>query len=1116
MHKKYNYYSLEKEKKTFWQHVLDILKAPFRLPGWIVSFFLARNITHVALNPNNVPQQRLIHLTKISNRPEDDIVVVNFKKRPPHKWFNDTLIKIANTIAALPFVTPRLRTRLHYDNDNDVNHVNSLLAEIDALVQGKSNQKYCEGRAFDWSKIHLKGLEFLDPKMRGYVYEQLHEKYGLVSYTTKRKPNIEFFTLKTPDGSELDSVQVTGEEEEQKSMGERKFIITCIARDQNFINWIKDLNYTAKNLGATAISFNYRGVDYSRGLVWTENNLVDDILAQVQRLISLGADPRNICLDGMCIGGAVATIAAAKLHEKGMKVKLNNERSFTSLSSLVFGFIVPELQTANWWSPLTYGRFVLAGVVYVLLTPLIWMAGWPVDVTKAWNRIPAQDKMYSVVRDKDNGLYDGVIHDHFCSIAALVDSQINSILYKLSTDQPLTEEEKQILCDDQFSHHFKPSQSVLKNPKYKGPHFISRQDLVAELGHREEYTNHDYFLDRLREKFQLDRAARPVALAEEEGKDIEGITPQPSKDTERPLIIASSGGTGHISATHGIINDLQSKKDNVVITQHHAELYKNKPFSITSALIRIGVWFTSLPILEDILKGVMRFIGYPVLPSSSIFWDQMSKIQQSETKNENGIETGRTRPYVDMLLDIYPEGYEYTAFNNATHLTSSIEDIQTMISFKGHVEEDNRNIVYQNILQRLMRAAKQNTPYTRLISTQALSLGAICDAVKYYNTVFLPVYNAERGTSYQPITIDQYMTDLPSLGCIHFMNNLEELTSEQRQLMEVHAVNMSEPFKEAHFGKEQGFKAVHNIDPRNNPMIRNAFKDPSLTKYLDKTQAFDLHFNVYKKEKQNALPVLNGKETITIKPHAKIASIMIGSLAANASADYAKYLLNQGYDHIFLFGGLNDSIATSIDQIINSYPASRRDEIRKKIILLGNQSDVEMAPIMTRSNCVVIRGGGLSVMEQMAMPIMDEKIILLHHEDNEDGPLTSGLSWEDGNADKLIEYLSEKGAYAKKTSPGLCSGHLHEAEKSFEKKYHAQLKSTETKKKVDLTIPQQETYSLKKEWGRKTGYTESAHILSHQHRFFNTIPEVIEPFCSKEDVHHHELSSQSLVSVSAG
>lgn len=99
----------------------------------------------------------------------------------------------------------------------------------------------------------------------------------------------------------------------------------------------------------------------------------------------------------------------------------------------------------------------------------------------------------------------------------------------------------------------------------------------------------------------------------------------------------------------------------------------------------------------------------------------------------------------------------------------------------------------------------------------------------------------------------------------------------------------------------------------------------------------------------------------------------------------------------------------------------------------------------------------------------------------------------------------------------MCSGHLHEAEKDFEKKYITQLKSTGTKGKVDLTIPQQKKRPLKKEWDRKTGYTESGHILSHQHRFFNTIPEGREPFGSKEEIHHHEqLSSQNLVSVTAG
>lgn len=1117
MDKKYNYYSLEKEKKTFWKYVLDILKAPFKLPGWIVSFFLARNITHVALNPSNIPQQRLVHLTKTSDDSEDDIVVINFKKRPSYKWFNDALIKIANTIAALPFITPKLRTRLHHNDESDISKVNRLFAEIDALIKGTSKQKYCEGRIFDWSQIHLKGLEFLDPIMRGYVYEQLHEKYGAVSYETKRKPNIEFFTLKTPDGSELDSAQVIGEDEETKPMNERKFIITCIARDQNFINWIKDLNYTAKNLGATAIGFNYRGVDYSRGLVWTNSNLIADVLAQVERLINLGADPQNICLDGMCLGGAIATIAAAKLHDKGMKVKLNNERSFTSIPRLVFGFIAPELQKANWWSPLTYGRFMLAGIVYIVFTPLIWLAGWHVDAEKAWNRIPAQDKIYSVVRDRENKVYDGIVNDQFSSIAALVDSQIEAILYKLSTDQPLTGEEKQILFGEQFSHYFKPSEGILKNPKYKGPHFISRRDLVAELGHCEEYTNHDYFLDRLREKFVLVHNAQAGASVDREINSMHSNSEQ-SKTKERPLIIGSSEGIGNISATYGIINALKNQNRDVIITPHHAKQYKNKPFSIKGMLLRIGIWFTAVPLFQDIMTGVMRLIGYPMLPSFQVFWEQMSKIQEKEIKKENGIETGRTRPYVDMLLDIYPEGYEYVAFNNATYLTANVEDIQTMISFKGYVEESNRNIAYKHILQRLIDAAKRNTPYTKLISTQALSLGAICDAVKCYNTVFLPVFNVERGTSYKPITIDQYITDLPSLGCSLFMNHLDELTAEQKQFMEVYAVNISGPFKEAHFGKEQGFKAVHNIDPHNNPMISEWFQDPILVNYIDKTKSLDFHFKEYKKEKKGVFPGLASKDKITIKAYERVASIMLESLAENVTIDYVKHLLNKGYDRIFVSTAINNSISKRIDKIINTYPIRMRDKLRNKIILLDNQSDIEMAPLMARSDCVLIRGDGLSVMKQMAMPIMEDKIVLLHYEDNKDGPLTSGLSWEDGNADKLIEYLSQNGAYAKKTSPSLCLRHLNDAGKIFDNKYNTQSKPSENKKKTGLTIVPPKKHSPRKECNAKTECIGKEEILSEQHRFFNTkLKERRESLLSSTvNTHCNEQNNRSLISVSAG
>ena len=76
-----------------------------------------------------------------------------------------------------------------------------------------------------------------------------------------------------------------------------------------------------------------------------------------------------------------------------------------------------------------------------------------------------------------------------------------------------------------------------------------------------------------------------------------------------------------------------------------------------------------------------------------------------------------------------------------------------------------------------------------------------------------------------------------------------------------------------------------------------------------------------------------------------------------------------------------------------------------------------MAPIMTRSNCVVIRGGGLSVMEQMSMPVLPDKAVFIHYENTPDSDFTSGVSWEDSNADSLIRFLSQKGANVYKTSP---------------------------------------------------------------------------------------------------
>lgn len=491
MEKSHNYYSLDdnKTKKSSFSFKA-MLMSPFKLPGWIVSFILARNITHSALNPSFISEQGIIHHIKTTNAPKDDVVVINFKKKPRFKWLNDVLMKLNSVLPLIPLAL------MEPDHVTDRTHLNALLDELDRLIQGTSRQKHCEDKIWDWSHLYLKGLECLDTTERAYVQQILFQRYN-TAYQVKRNLNLEFFTLRTPQSAELDSVEVMGPNESSKSMSERKFVITCLARNQNYIYWIKDLNYTAKKLGGTAISFNYRGVDLSRGLIWTQKDMVNDVLAQVERLIALGVRPEHICIEGACLAGAIATIAAAKLHEQGRNVKLNSERSFRSLPLLLFGLVIPNLKKTNWWNPITYLQYALAGLIYVIVTPCLWLAGWPADAGTAWQKIPDKDKFYSVVHDPAQGLYDEVIHHDFSSIASLEEGK--------GSERSAAQ------------HHFKPRASSLRSPKYRGAHFVSRDDLLSiEEETTTGRTNHDLFLEKLQLKFNLFHTAQSASLDGEE------------------------------------------------------------------------------------------------------------------------------------------------------------------------------------------------------------------------------------------------------------------------------------------------------------------------------------------------------------------------------------------------------------------------------------------------------------------------------------------------------------------------------------------------------------------------------------------------------------------------
>lgn len=470
----------------------------------------------------------------------------------------------------------------------------------------------------------------------------------------------------------------------------------------------------------------------------------------------------------------------------------------------------------------------------------------------------------------------------------------------------------------------------------------------------------------------------------------------------RPLIIASSGGGGHIAAANGIIHNLKIKNP----PKHKAMLYKNKPFSMIGFVIRIGVLFLSIPIFGALIRSILRLFHHPVPPDYKTFWTQMDALIKGE-QCEASPEEGRERPYVDMLLDINPAGYELTAFFNATQLNGMLSDLQALSFYQGLEEQRDYQAVYRQVRAMLIEAANKGQPYTSLISTQALSLDALCDVVHYYNTSFLRAFNQDNHCSYEPIFIKQYLTDLPERGCTHFLKTLSSLRIDQKQWMEVHAVHLNPGIERNYL---QGFRSVQNIKPHDNPMLRSGFKQENLSAFADKTQSHSLQYQ----SKEDL-------QSITIGSEQKVASIMLGSLASLATSEYVKHLLDKGYDRIFVFGGLNEGINQAIEAIIDEYPDDKKADIQHRIIRLGYQKDAEIAPIMTRSDCVIIRSGGLTVMEQMALPVRQGKQVFIHHAspNKESAKLTSGLSWEDSNANALIAYLTSQNSdsYAGQTSP---------------------------------------------------------------------------------------------------
>jgi hypothetical protein len=452
-----------------------------------------------------------------------------------------------------------------------------------------------------------------------------------------------------------------------------------------------------------------------------------------------------------------------------------------------------------------------------------------------------------------------------------------------------------------------------------------------------------------------------------------------------PMRIACSGGGGHIAAMNALL-DLYPPDS---LTYYHPVGYTQKKSNLTSLSI-----FTASH-ASSYLQTATQYLHLPTMPLNT-------ELSQAITLLDNK----KPKPFIDMLLDVYDAGYESAALWNIFQQKDQTQELTQLVALQTHNDKLNYQTVYDYFFTLLNKAYEEERPYTHVISTQAIGLPALCDAIKNYNQT----YN-------EALRIHQYITDLPTTGACHYFGVLSQLSADQQKQIILYAVNITPVIIDYFFKKGAFFNTIYTIDPKHNPMVRSGFYNAT----LNNSTEFESHVTL----------LLNNTRAITILPNELIASIMLGSQASTATISYVRDLIDNGIKKVFVFGGNNVQISQKITQLIED-----AQDYTDKIIVLGHQDDTAMTALMTRCNLLIIRGGGISIMEQLVMTHNQKQIILIHHKDPDTTDLktpsstqeessnletidkmTSGISWEDENANYCIETLSREGIQIEKTCP---------------------------------------------------------------------------------------------------
>ncbi len=156
---------------------------------------------------------------------------------------------------------------------------------------------------------------------------------------------VEFYpfvlTPEGPEGPQLDAVTIIPNHQKAVPTEQQKWLILALP---NFVSHqdkrihtflINFARYTGLCIGIT----NYRGARKEpRFRPQKFNDLVDDVDELTKYLCNYGVRPKNMVMQGLSLGGAVATSVAARHQKAGREMSIAAENTFDHIGSAVRGY----------------------------------------------------------------------------------------------------------------------------------------------------------------------------------------------------------------------------------------------------------------------------------------------------------------------------------------------------------------------------------------------------------------------------------------------------------------------------------------------------------------------------------------------------------------------------------------------------------------------------------------------------------------------------------------------------------------------------------------------------------------------------------------------------------